>query len=102
MADFYPILARAVAGLSETSPEARRAIYDRARAALREAADALQERNGVRLSEEQLRRSPHIWIGSLDSLVEKVLELRAELGITSFMTGDVDELAPLVERVAGT
>ena len=34
MADFYPILARAVAGLSETSPEARRAIYDRARAAL--------------------------------------------------------------------
>ncbi len=34
MADFYPILARAVAGLSETSPEARRAIYDRARTAL--------------------------------------------------------------------
>jgi len=34
MADFYPILARAVAGLPETSPEARRAIYDRARTAL--------------------------------------------------------------------
>jgi hypothetical protein len=34
MADFYPILARAVAGLSDPSPEARRAIYDRARTAL--------------------------------------------------------------------
>lgn len=34
MADFYPILARAVAGLPENTPEARRAIYDRARAAL--------------------------------------------------------------------
>ena len=34
MADFYPILARAVAGLPENSPETRRAIFDRARAAL--------------------------------------------------------------------
>lgn len=34
MADFYPILSRAVAGLPDTSPEARRAVYERARAAL--------------------------------------------------------------------
>lgn len=34
MADFYPILARAVAGLADQSPDARRAIYDRARNAL--------------------------------------------------------------------
>jgi probable F420-dependent oxidoreductase len=77
-------------------------ITDDSRSALRQAADAIQQRNGVRLSEEQLRRSPHIWIGSLDSLVEKALELRSALGITSIMTGDVDELAPVVERLAGT
>ncbi|WP_439497936.1 histidine kinase [Bosea sp. (in: a-proteobacteria)] len=34
MADFYPILARAIAGLPDKSPEARRAVYDRAKAAL--------------------------------------------------------------------
>lgn len=34
MADFYPILARAVAGLTDPSPEARRAIFERARTAL--------------------------------------------------------------------
>ncbi len=30
MADFYPVLSRAIAGLSENTPEARRAVYDRA------------------------------------------------------------------------
>lgn len=34
MADFYPILSRAIAGLPDKSPEARRAVYDRARTAL--------------------------------------------------------------------
>ncbi len=34
MADFYPILSRAIAGLPDKSPEARRAVYDRARSAL--------------------------------------------------------------------
>ncbi|PZU92898.1 MAG: histidine kinase [Chelatococcus sp.] len=34
MADFYPILARAIAGLPDSTPETRNAIYDRARTAL--------------------------------------------------------------------
>ncbi|WP_210496809.1 histidine kinase [Microvirga antarctica] len=34
MADYYPLIARAVEGLSDTSPETRRAVYERARTAL--------------------------------------------------------------------
>lgn len=34
MADYYPVLARAIAGLDQNSTEARRAIYERARTAL--------------------------------------------------------------------
>ena len=83
---------------SRVSPE----ITDQAGAALRRVADEIKVRTGVELSEEQLRRSPHIYIGSVDSLTEKILEMRDELGISSFMTGSVDELGPVVERlVAG-
>jgi hypothetical protein len=34
MADYYPLLAKAVAGLPNSTPDARRAIYERARTAL--------------------------------------------------------------------
>ena len=46
--------------------------------------------------------SPHVFIGSVDGLAAKLVELRERLGISSFMTGDIDTLAPVVERLAGT
>jgi len=82
---------------SRVSPQ----ITDNAKTALREAADEIGSRSGDRPDEAVLRDSPHIWIGSLDELAEKALRLRAELGITSLMLGEVDELAPLVGRLSG-
>src|SRR5215218_272851 len=34
MADYYPLISRALDGLSDKSPDMRRAVYDRARTAL--------------------------------------------------------------------
>lgn len=41
MADYYPLIARAVEALSDNSPERRRAVYERARTALTEQLRAL-------------------------------------------------------------
>jgi hypothetical protein len=46
--------------------------------------------------------SPHIFIGSIDRFVEKFRELRERLGINSFLVGDLTDLGPVVERLAGT
>jgi hypothetical protein len=42
MADYYPLLARAVAGLKTSTPDARKAIYERARKALLGQLNAMQ------------------------------------------------------------
>ncbi|GEO17269.1 histidine kinase [Microvirga aerophila] len=64
MADYYPLIARAVEGLSETSPDMRRAVYERARTALME-----QLRNlDPPLSEADIRRERQ----SLDAAISRV------------------------------
>jgi probable F420-dependent oxidoreductase len=59
-------------------------------------------RTGVELTEREIIDSPHLFIGSHDRFVEKFSQLRDELGISSFLVGDLDELGPVVERLAGT
>lgn len=77
-------------------------ITDDDRPALEELAARLASRFGVELEVEDLRESPHVFIGSVDYLVEKFQRLRVTLGISQFMVGPIDELATVVERLAGT
>jgi len=62
----------------------------------------MKERTGVEMTEQEVIDSPHIFIGSVDRFVEKFTELRERLGINSFLVGSLDELGPVVERLAGT
>jgi probable F420-dependent oxidoreductase len=64
--------------------------------------DALRSRTGVELTEEEVIDSPHLFIGSIDRLVEKFLQLREELGISSVLLGDLGELTPVLERLVGS
>ncbi|MDQ3128293.1 MAG: LLM class flavin-dependent oxidoreductase [Chloroflexota bacterium] len=68
----------------------------------RKVIDRMRERTGVEMTEQEVIDSPHIFIGSHDRFVEKFLELRERLGISSFLVGSLDELGPVVERLAGT
>lgn len=68
----------------------------------RKVIDRHKSRTGIELSEQDVIDSPHVFIGSIDRFVEKFSELRERLGITSFLVGDLSELGPVVERLAGT
>jgi len=84
----YPALGRVI-------------VTDDPKAPLKELAQRLQDRYGVDLTQEQLLESPHVFVGSIADLTEKFKAIRLNLGISSFMTGGIDELAPVVERLAG-
>jgi probable F420-dependent oxidoreductase len=72
------------------------------RAEARKLVDHFRARTGYELTPEEVLEAPQIFVGSIDGLVEKIRNIRQRLGITSFMVGDVDELAPVVERLAGS
>lgn len=77
-------------------------ITDEPRRVAADILDGIRARTGVEVEVDEYLESPHVFIGSVDGLVAKLRELRERLGISSFMTGDVDTLAPVVERLAGT
>jgi probable F420-dependent oxidoreductase len=77
-------------------------VTDDLHAEARKVIDRIRERTGVEMTEREVIDSPHIFIGSVDRFVEKFSELRERLGISSFLVGSLDELGPVVERLAGT
>jgi len=77
-------------------------VTDHARAEAEALAARLEKRTGHAVSPDDLLESPHIFIGSINGLADKLASLRQRLGISSIMVGEMDELAPLVERLAGS
>jgi probable F420-dependent oxidoreductase len=76
-------------------------VTDHALAEARDVVAAIAQRTGVELTPEDLLESPHIFIGTIDELERKLVRVREELGISSFMFGTMGELDALVERLAG-
>lgn len=76
-------------------------ITNNARAEAQRRADRMRQETGLELSADEVLESPHIFIGSVDGLTRKIIELRERLGVSSFMVGDIDEFASVVEHLAG-
>jgi len=86
-----------------TYPSLSAKVTDQARPAAREVAERLRRRYGVELSEKDVLESPHVFIGSVDSLIEKFQMLRERLGTNHIFVGeDFSDFAPVVERLSGT
>ena len=77
-------------------------VTDHARKAAADVLDQLGPPPGTAITIDELLESPHMLIGSVSGLVAKLQEQRERLGISSIMVGDLDTLAPVVERLAGT
>jgi len=77
-------------------------LTDNARDEIAALAGQLSEMGGAPITEQQVTESPHVMIGSADSLAEKFGMLRERLGIASFLVGDVGPMDALVGRLAGT
>jgi hypothetical protein len=77
-------------------------VTDRAGEEVAALVGRLIEEGGAPISEEQVADSPHVMIGSVDSLAEKFVMLRERLGISSFLVGDVGPMDAVVGRLAGS
>ena len=86
-----------------TYPSFDAKVTDQARPAARDVADRIQRRYGIDLSENDVLESPHVFIGSVDSLTEKFQMLRERLLINYIFVGEeYRDFAPVVERLSGS
>jgi probable F420-dependent oxidoreductase len=76
-------------------------ITDHPRAEAAKLVDRFRRRTGVEVTEDEVLESPHVFIGSIDGLADKLQRQREQLGISSIMVGELGDLDPLVERLTG-
>ena len=76
-------------------------VTDHARDEAAALADRIRARSGHDIAVDDLLESPHIFIGSIAGLADKLLGLRERLGISTVMLGELGQLDPIVERLAG-
>ncbi|MBI2777755.1 MAG: TIGR03621 family F420-dependent LLM class oxidoreductase [Chloroflexi bacterium] len=77
-------------------------VTDHARSEAKDAAAYLAGRTAIDLTPDDVLESPHVFVGSLAELEAKFIRLREQLGISSFMVGEMGPLDAVVERLAGT
>ncbi len=77
-------------------------VTDHALAEARDAAAFLAGRTEVDVTPEEVLEAPHIFIGSAAQLEAKFVRLREQLGINSYMVGEMGPLDSVVERLGGT
>lgn len=77
------------------------AISNDPRPRLREMADRVRALYGYDVDEGDLLESPHVLIGTVDQVVEKLIANREKWGINIVTAGLLEEFAPVVARLAG-
>lgn len=78
-------------------------VIDNPQDALAAIAATIRERFGVEMGEAELRESPHVLVGSVGELAEKLAAMRERWAISTVLVGeDLRSFAPLVARLAGT
>ena len=86
-----------------TYPSFSARVTDQTEPAAREVANRIRQRYGVELSVRDVLESPHVFIGTVDSLIEKFRMLRDRLRINHIFVGeDYRDFAPIVRVLSGT
>jgi probable F420-dependent oxidoreductase len=87
---------------TNTYPSLSAKVTDQVLTAAREVQGRIRQRSGIDLTEKDILESPHVFIGTVDSLVEKFLFLRERLSINHIYVGEgYRDFAPVVERLSG-
>jgi probable F420-dependent oxidoreductase len=82
-------------------------VTDDARAVFRRLVDRHRAASGEDLTEDDVAASPHVFVGSVDGIAEKLHMVRERWGINvvnlddPYGRGDFEQFRPIIERLAG-